>query len=80
LDCFAACCVVLNIKGRADESSTVRSYLGLLINFIVPVPRDGIRRYVVRYQEERDNAEAQSYEGLRERLRTDFSEITEKHD
>jgi GxxExxY protein len=33
--------------------------LGLLINFNVPILKDGIRRYVWRY-EEKDNAEAQS--------------------
>ena len=33
--------------------------LGLLINFNVPVLKDGIRRYVWRY-EEKDNAETQS--------------------
>jgi GxxExxY protein len=36
-----------------------RSPLGLLINFNVPVLKDGIRRYVWHYKE-KDNAEAQS--------------------
>jgi GxxExxY protein len=35
------------------------SHLGLLINFNVPVLKDGIRRFVLRY-EEKDNAETQS--------------------
>jgi GxxExxY protein len=33
---------------------------GLLINFHVPVLKDGIRRYVWHYKEEKDNGEAQS--------------------
>lgn len=35
------------------------SHLGLLINFNVPVLKDGIRRFVLRY-EEKDDAETQS--------------------
>jgi GxxExxY protein len=35
------------------------THLGLLINFNVPVLKDGIRRYVWHYKEE-DNAETQS--------------------
>ncbi len=40
------------------------SPLGLLINFNVPILKDGIRRFVWHYQE-RDNAEAQSNAELR---------------
>jgi GxxExxY protein len=36
------------------------SQLGLLINFNVPVLKDGVRRFVWHYQEEEDNAETQS--------------------
>jgi PD-(D/E)XK nuclease superfamily len=36
------------------------SPIGLLINFNVPVLKDGIRRFVWHYQEREDNAEAQS--------------------
>jgi GxxExxY protein len=39
--------------------------LGLLINFNVPTPKDGIRRYVWHY-EEKDNAETQFAETRRE--------------
>ena len=35
------------------------THLGLLINFNVPILKDGIKRYVWHY-EEKDNAEAQS--------------------
>lgn len=41
---------------RPSESE---SHLGLLINFNVPILRDGIRRYVWHY-EEKDDAETQS--------------------
>jgi GxxExxY protein len=34
------------------------STIGLLINFNVPVLKDGIRRFVWHYQEREDNAEA----------------------
>src|SRR5580700_6181505 len=37
-----------------------RSPIGLLINFNVPVLKDGIRRFVWYYQEKEDNAETQS--------------------
>jgi GxxExxY protein len=37
-----------------------RSPIGLLINFNVPVLKDGIRRFVWHYQERKDNAETQS--------------------
>ncbi len=40
------------------------SPVGLLINFNVPILKDGIRRFVWRYQE-KDNAEAQSNAELR---------------
>ena len=36
------------------------SQLGLLINFNVPVLKDGVQRFVWHYQEEEDNAETQS--------------------
>jgi len=42
------------------------SYLGLLINFNVPILKDGIRRYVWHY-EEKDNAETQSPQRFAER-------------
>ena len=50
------------------------SPLGLLINFNVPILKDGIRRYVWHY-EEKDNAETQSSaETRREEQRTIHSE------
>jgi GxxExxY protein len=41
------------------------AHLGLLINFNVPVLKDGIRRYVWHYKEEKDNAETQSFAEVR---------------
>ncbi|HWY07917.1 MAG TPA: GxxExxY protein [Candidatus Acidoferrales bacterium] len=40
------------------------THLGLLINFNVPILKDGIKRYVWHY-EEKDNAETQSGAGIR---------------
>jgi GxxExxY protein len=37
-----------------------RSPIGLLINFNVPVLKDGIRRFIWHYEERKDNAETQS--------------------
>jgi GxxExxY protein len=51
------------------------SPLGLLINFNVPILKDGIRRFVWHYQEEKDNAEAQSdAEVRREGIHSNSSE------
>lgn len=53
--------------------------LGLLINFNVPILKDGIKRYVWHYQEpEQDNAETQSTaEARREEQRSDRSASTD---
>ena len=53
--------------------------LGLLINFNVPVLKDGIKGYVWHYQEpEQDNAETQSTaEARREEQRSDRSASTD---
>ena len=44
--------------------------IGLLINFNVPILRDGIKRFVWHYREEEtDNAEAQRFAELRRESR-----------
>ena len=70
LDFLVASRVVLELKSieaiAPIHESVMLTYLrlsekslGLLINFNVPILRDGIRRYIWHYQEN-DNAEAQS--------------------
>jgi GxxExxY protein len=57
------------------------SPLGLLINFNVPILKDGIRRYVWHY-EEKDNAEtpsdAETRREEKDRLQTKLQEATNK--
>ena len=70
LDFLVAGCVVVEIKSiealAQIHESVMLTYLrlsgsplGLLINFNVPILKDGIRRYVWHYQE-KDNAETLS--------------------
>jgi GxxExxY protein len=57
-----------------------RSPIGLLINFNVPILKDGIRRYVWHY-DEKDNAETQSdAESRREELSSDADGVVESND
>ncbi|MGB2624820.1 MAG: GxxExxY protein [Candidatus Acidiferrum sp.] len=54
-----------------------RSPIGLLINFNVPVLKDGIRRYVWHYKEN-DNAEAQSVAESRRESPVNVEESSEE--
>ena len=52
-----------------------RSPIGLLINFNVPVLKDGIRRFIWHYEERKDNAETQSAAELHGESLPDIHEI-----
>jgi GxxExxY protein len=80
LDFLVASRVVVELKSIETiapiHESVILTYLrlsetplGLLINFNVPVLKDGIRRYVWHY-EEKDNAEALSHAEIRREERS----------
>jgi GxxExxY protein len=54
-----------------------QSPIGLLINFNVPVLKDGIRRYVWHYKKENDNAETQSIAESRRETSMNTADLSE---